>query len=387
MKKILLLLTLTLSLFAKDPSQENKPVTVKVLLTKLSEQALVEVKGRFSIYNPKNDELVANHTRSLRAKMTTKEKGIYWDELYTDLYELRIIPADRNTRILINGIQYRGCVEIYSIGGTLNIVNEVDAENYLKSILSKKINASLTQTTIDAITITERTNLYYQIQKAAYASWQVEAFKTGYAGEAAARQNLPVQNAVDRTRDLILNYRKKPFAASWGINNAGNSVSYTSIFRRTGAVPKGVSHLPSETQRKNSEWKTTLAQKTLVNLTGLSSIQEIDLFRAEKSSKVYALRFIGEKGCKDIDFFTFQKALGTKQIPSNDFTVSLKGKKIHFRGYGNGPGVGLCATSSEIMASGKSTTEKVLSYHFPGTKLLNMREETGRSATTSHIWR
>lgn len=387
MKKLLLFLLLCFPLMAGDISKENKPPTVKVLLAKLSKQALVEVKGRFHVYNPKNDELIESHTRSLRSKMTTKEKGLHWGELYSDLFELRIVPNDKNTRILINGIQYRGCVEIYSIGGTLNIVNEVDTENYLKSTLGAKIEETLSKETLDAIVITERTHITYTIQKDAFASWQVEASKVGYLGESAARQNKGVQEAVERTRDLILSYRKKPFATTWGMNSAGKSVSYPSIFRRGGQAPRGVAHLPSITLREKTKWKSTLPQKTLASLTGLTNIKEVDLFRAEKSDKVYAVRFIGEEECKDIDFFTLQKALGEKLLPSNDFTVTLKGKKATITGFGKGLGTGLCATSAEIMASGKSTSEQILKYHFPETNLLNMRQESGRASITSHIWR
>lgn len=385
-KRLLLLLVFALTLSAADLSKQNKPPTVRVLLTKLAEDALIEVRGRYLIYNPKNDELIATGSKKKRARVLTRENGIYWDEPFADIYEMRIVPNEESASILVNGIQYKGCVEIYSIGGTINIVNEVDTENYLKSVLGPKVNQKLSKEALDSIVITERTNLFYLIQKDAYASWQVEADTVGYTGLVAGRQNSTVVSAVNRTRDLIMHHKKKPFATSWGENHAGRSVSFNSVFRKSCTVPKGVDNLPSLGKREKNRFRSTVPFKTLSKITGLSTITEIDLFRAEKSKKVYAVRFIGPEGRKDIGFFELQEELGESTLPSNDFTITLKGKKAFITGYGKGSGVGLCAFSAEILAQRKSSTKGILQAHFPGAEILNLREEGGIKPNTSFIW-
>lgn len=385
--RIIFLLILTTFLTASDISKQNKPPTVRVLLTRLEESVLVEVRGRYLIYNPKNDELIATGSKKKRAKVTTWEKGIYWDEEYPDIFEMRIVPNEESASILVNGIQYKGCIEIYSIGGTINVVNEVDTENYLKSVLGPKVTQKFSRETLDAIAITERTHLYYLLEKDAYASWQIEAEKVGYTGLVAARQNSAVAAAIERTNGLILNYKKKPFAASWSENNAGRSVTYNTIFRKNCTVPSGVDNLPSLFQREKSRWKSTVLIKNLAKIADLSTITKIDLFRAEKTKKIYAVRFFGPEGKKDISFFELQQKLGETTLPSNDFTLNLKGNKAFLTGYGKGLGVGLCGKSAEILAQRKASTENILKGHFPGSELLNLREETGVPSNVSFIWK
>lgn len=387
MRTLLLFFTLlSLPLFSLDISKEDRPVTVRVLLTTLANDALIEVKGRHLLFNPKTDEQIANCNKSKRAKITTKENGLYWGENLDGIYELRIVPNEKEGRILVGGIQYRGVIEIYSIGGTINIVNEVDSENYLKSILGPKLTEKLPNNALDALVITERTHLYYQVQKDAFASWQVEANQVGYTGEVAAKKSKAVEEAVERTRDMILLYKNLPFPTSWGLDNAGTSVSYTSVYRRSGRVPPAVTHLPSIHNREKSKWKAVVPLKVLTNLSKLSNVTHIDLFHAEKSPKVYAVRLFGPEGHQDIDFFTFQKVLGEKMIQSNDFTFQLKGKKVHFRGYGKGPGVGLCLFSASILAKRTDPVEKILQAHFPKTSLINFREEKGLPITSNPLW-
>jgi stage II sporulation protein D len=385
-KKLVLLIAFALNLSATDLSEQNKPPTVRVLLTKLVEDALIEVRGRYLVYNPKNNELITASSKKKRARIFTREDGIYWDESFPDIYEIRIVPNEESANILINGIQYKGCIEVYSIGGTINIVNEVDTQNYLKSILGPKVDQNLPKEALDSIVITERTNLFYLIQKDPYASWQVEADAVGYTGLIAGRQNSNVVSAVNRTRDLIMHHKKKPFATSWGGNHTGRSVSFNSVFRKSCTVPKGVDNLPSLGKREKNRFRSTVPCKTLSNIVGLSSITEIDLFRAEKSKKVYAVRFISPEGLKDLGFFELQQELGESTLPSNDFTITLKGKIACIKGYGKGAGVGLCAFSAEILAQRKFSTRAILQAHFPGAEILNLHEKGENKPNTSFIW-
>ncbi len=375
-----------LPLFPEDVSKQNKPFTVRVLLTKLSDEATIEIRGRYHIYNPKTDTLIATGPHKKKTRIFSTDKGLVWGDTFSNLFELRLVPLDPRGKILVNGISYKGCVEIYGIGGTINIVNEVDTEHYLKSMLTSKTYEKIGGEALDAIAITERTNLYYILQKTSYASWQVEGEKVGYVG-VPLKQSTPIQEAVERTRNMILNHKKQPFSTAWALNHAGRSVSYGSVFRKKGQAPSGVESLPSNALREKAKWKSSIPKKVLANLVGLSTIQDIDLFRAEKSSKVYALRICGPEGKKDFDFFTFQSGLGPSILPSNDFKIFLKGKKIFFVGHGKGAGVGLCAASADLMAKRKENVKNILLHHFPETQLVNVREEAGLSPMTNSIWK
>jgi len=369
---------------ATDISKKNKPVTVKVLLTTLADETLLEVRGRHLIYNPRNDELIYSATMRRRAPIMTHDVGLYWKEEIPGHFEIRIVPADKKCSILVNGIQYKGCVEIYSIGGTLNIVNEVDAESYLESILGSKFSNSLNREVLDALVIAERTNLYHLVQKDAFSSWQVEAEKVGYLGVTSNKQQQHVKAAVNRTRNMVLNYKKQPFATTWDLDHAGKSVPFTSIFRKNVSSPKGVNTLPSSLLREKSKWKVSISKNVLANLVHLPNVDHVDLFTAKESSKVYAARLYHENLYKDIDFFFMKSTLG---LISNDFTVSSKGNKILFTGYGKGSGVGLCVKSAEILAKRGQKAGAILKAHYPETELVNMRLDAGKEPVHSHIWR
>lgn len=375
---------LGLLFFCSCLTAEDKPVTVRVLLKKLANDAQIEVKGRYLLYNPKTNAFISASNKKKKGKIKTHEQGLFWEELFPGITEIRIVPDEKNCSILVDGLQYKGWIEVYSIGGTINIINEVDTENYLKATISSKINFPLSEETLDALVIAERTHLYYLIEKGAYASWQIEAEKVGYQG---LNFNRPVHEAIERTKDLILQYNKKPFLATWGLNHAGRSVAYPSIFRKPSQVPSGVDNLPSLNEREKSKWKTAISLDTLAKIAHLQTVTKIDLFKAEKSQKVYAVRLIGPEGTKDISISDFQKEVGPQLIPSNDFVIFPKGKKAIFIGYGKGLGSGLCLKSAEILAERKASVEKILLTHFPQTNLVNFRLENGlKPLPPNPIW-
>lgn len=382
-KTFFFFLLITLAASASDISKQSKPATVRVLLAKLAENALIETRGHYLLYNPKSGELITTGLRKKSAKITTGEKGLCWGEEFPGAFEIQIVPSEKNGAILVNGLPYKGSIEVYGIGGTINIVNEVDTENYLSSILGSKVKQKYSPEALDAISITERTNLLYLIQKNLYAGWQVEAEHVGYTGLVAASQNAQVLSSVNRTQNLILQHKKKAFPTSWSEDNAGRTVCYSTIFRKSSSCPEGATNLPSLHQRRKGQWRFNLPLSTLSKVTGLSTITAVNLFQAKKSSKVYAIRFIGPAGKKDMSFADLQAALGKTLLPSNDFQLHLKGKKVYFVGYGKGLGVGLCAKSAEILAQRKASTESILLTHFPESELIHLRQKIVERLNTS----
>ena len=143
-----------------DLSQKAKPATIKVLLAKQADDAIIEVKGRYEIFSA-NEYLVSSGVLNKRAAITAKSDGIHWGELFPALFQLRIVPNDSQSFVLVNGIQYKGCVDIYAINNKINIVNEIDVESYLKSTLTSQFSEKMTDEVLDALAIVARTQAYY----------------------------------------------------------------------------------------------------------------------------------------------------------------------------------------------------------------------------------
>jgi len=358
---------------ATDFSQKSKPATIKVLIERRAPEALIEVKGRYHVYNPLDGTAVTSGIMSKRYAATAEEYGIKWGEKFPGLHQIRIVPDDSQSSVLIDGIQYRGCVEIYAADNKVNIINEVDVESFLKSTLATQFTEAVDDEVMNAVAIVARTNAYYQIAKNRSAFWHMEADDAHYLGNAVVQNKAHIDRAIETTRHAVLTMQNKPFAAAWTKNSAGRTADYASIFRKALLSPAGVQAPIAAKDREQHRWMFAIPKAALAKTANLSNITAVDLYLAHNSDKVYAVKLSNGSEANDVDFFTLQKVLGSQKLKSTDFTVALKGDQLVFSGYGEGPGVGLCLYSAAALARKGENASQILSRFFPDTQLEKMK--------------
>jgi stage II sporulation protein D len=292
---------------------------------------------------------------------------------------MRIVPGDSQTTVLVNGLEHKGCLEVYSQDGQFSLINEIDIDHYLKSVLNQQFPDKTSLELLDAIAIIARTNAYYLVGRNPGSIWHVDAKETNYLGQGATLQNVVVDRAVENTRNMILTFQDAPFAATWTEDSAGKTAEFSSIFRKSSPSPKGVEVPLAMRDREKHKWGFSMSKRQLAKIARLDEVTHVDVYVDKQSNKVYALKVANKQDAESIDFMTLQKELGTKKLKSSDFTVALRGDNVVFEGYGAGPGVGLCLYSAEIMAKHGLRAPQMLASFFPNTTLENHRKPIAKA--------
>lgn len=356
-----------------DLSQKEKPATIKVLIAQKKSEIFLEAKGNYSIYNPQNEHLLSSGISTKRHLLTSTDQGLKWKDLFPGIYQIRLVPNDSKGSLLVDGIEYRGVIEIWDFKGKLYVVNEVDIERYLKSILTSQFPNAIDEEVMDAIAIVARTNAYYLASRKLDAPWHVDASEVNYQGYAVTLQNLHVDQAVNNTRYMVLTYHGKPFATTWSKDSAGKTADYSTIFRKDVESPKGVETPFAAHDREKHAWNFSISRQELAKALGAARINAFDLYQDKKSQKVYGARVKDGTALRQFDFSKLQKALGAARLKSNDFNILVQGDQIIFKGFGEGVGVGLCLLSAQAMADKGDKAPKILSAFYPETQLEKMR--------------
>lgn len=358
-----------------DISLQDKPQTIKVLIDRAQDKVLLEVKGRYYVYNPENSLLISSGVFSKRAHIQATADGLKWKELFPSIHQIRIVPGDSHSSILVNGIEYKGCVEIYGMNHHLNIVNEVDIERYLKSTLSAQFDNKFDENVIEALTVVARTNAYYLATRKSDAHWHVDAQEVLYQGYAASLQNLAVDKAIETTKNYVMTYKNAPFAATWTADSAGKTADLATVTRKKLSGPKGVSAPLAAKDREKHTWTFTMNKAQLASLIDFPEITGIDVYQDQDSGKVYGVKINGSVDEGSFDFVKFQKLIGAQKLRSNDFTVAVQDDQIVFKGFGEGLGAGLCLYSANLMAKKGQNAKQILASFFPSTKLTSFNEK------------
>lgn len=355
------------------------PKTIQILIEKDADSALLEVKGPYYLFDPNDGSYLSGGLLSKRFMMREGSKGLKWGEEFRNIHQLYIKPRSEETSIFINGIQYSGSVYVYGVKetGKIHIVNEIDIESYVKSILTAQFPTPLEPEVMAALAIVTRTNAYHHCMKNPDSFWQVSAHDAGYTGSALIVNHSSVVRAVDSTKNLILLHpsqgKNMPFAASWTEHSAGKTAAFDAIFRKESDAPeKGVEAPHAALSRQESKWSYQISKKRLASLLGLQELSSIEVFIDPPSGKVYGIRCKDKDELFDLDFLSLQTKLGKKHLPSSDFTLSLKDDMVSFTGFGKGHGVGLCLYSASALAQNGENAVKILAKFFPDTYLYNI---------------
>ena len=372
-------------MFSSDHSEES--ATIRVLLEEEIDAAMLETRGGYNIVNPENGDRLGTRLFGKRFMVQAQPSGIKWGEAFPDTYQIRIDP-DQGTSILLNGRQYSGSILVYQIGNQISIVNAVDVEDYVKSVLGPLFDKPLREEVMASVAIAARTEALYHIERSPNAFWHVSDIEVGYEGYGVTRRNNGVDVAVDNTRSFVMEHPNvdgdyRSFAARWTDHSAGKTAPSHVVFRKDlGGPSQGVEVLLSQMNREASRWTSTTSLQQIATQLGMSAVTSLDLVSDPVSHKVYMVRITTSAGVKDIDFLTFQRAIGREVLQSSEFTAQrLQDDRIEFAGFGRGHGVGVCLYAAGQMAERGADAKRILGTFFPGMRISTLDQE--QTHTTS----
>lgn len=198
-----------------------KPPTIKVLVVADELGVVLEVKGRYKIFDPNNNDHISTRFVGKRKFIQAVRDGLKWGEEFPGIHQLLIVPDEPTTTIIVDGIEYNGRVYIYAIEGTISVVNEVYIEDYLSSILTSRYRQPLPEEELAAIAITARTAAYYRGENPKTKYWAVDGRQVGYQGLAAINITSPMESAILKTRYMVMSLPSsnqeniQPFLSVW----------------------------------------------------------------------------------------------------------------------------------------------------------------------------
>lgn len=224
------------NLFTKH--QKTVPA-IDVLVVNDQPSALVEMKGKYQLYNPFTKQLISKRYIGKKKVMQTTSSGLKWGEEFPGIFQLMIIPDEPHGVVTIDGIDYKGTVTIYDIGGTISIVNRVQIEDYLRSTLPGAYGEPMPEEAMAAIAIVARTDAFYLSKNPKNKFWSVDGAQVGYNGLNSMHTTSPMDLAVTSTRHMVLSqtgaYEGKltPFPAHWAApqsHQTSSSISRITIY-------------------------------------------------------------------------------------------------------------------------------------------------------------
>ena len=360
--------------------------------------------GRFQLRDLASGENLGEDRRGRTWSMDAKGSWIEVissDGIKVGLFSgpVRLLPLERGGRIWVDDREYRGVIDIVPEGGRLNIVNELDLENYLRGVVPVEIGR-LKASQIDAVkaqAVAARTyalanrgrrktrgfDIYATVEDQVYRGFEVET-RTSDA-------------AIAETYRVVASYKGRmisPFYSSTcggrteNIHEAWNSpaVPYLRSVKDEG---RGVVFCgPSPVYRWTVEWERDTLERILSEtlpsrsrrVDGPLEIRDLRIRKRSKSGRVQELEIKTQQGNFRVEGDEVRRVLrrpsqGSPLLRSTLFSLKIykdrhgRPGRIVATGGGFGHGIGLCQYGAIGMANRGYRFDQILRHYFRGTDL------------------
>jgi stage II sporulation protein D len=269
-----------------------------------------------------------------------------------------------------DGRSYRGSFQRLDDG---QVVNIVDLEWYLYSVVSREMPQSWPTAALQAQAICGRT---YVLQRSdprrAYdlVPSEVDQVYEGIDGETPSGTA-----AVDATAGQVLSFGSSFAQVAYSSCCGGHTESSADAWGRApipylaGVVCAWCVGSP------HYRWTTGLAFEVIgarleSSLPPLAVVHDLRVTERDGSGRARAFELVADRSSVVVPASAFRRAVGTRVLPSllvTNVDRSPDGASVIMGGGGLGHGVGLCQWGARGMALAGRGASEILTFYFPGT--------------------
>lgn len=302
-------------------------------------------------------------------------------------------------------LSFRGSLEVGLVQKGINVVNLVNLEEYLYSVLPSEMPVGWPKEALKAQAIAARSEALLKLgrHKPEGFDFCAEVHCQAYGG--AERENPLTNQAVDETRGIIMTYEGKVIDAVYSSNCGGhtqdNIFGDEKVFSYLKGIPDSLenkdivfplSPFQLESWLKNPpagilcgnsgyennsnfRWVRIYGARQINEMLGtiadFKEVQKIIVLKRKDSGHISSIRIIGTGANYVLEKeLVIRKSLGN--LRSSMFKIEIaygpdkKPKAFFFFGGGWGHGVGMCQYGARGMADLGRSYEQILQHYFQG---------------------
>ncbi|MBU4310228.1 SpoIID/LytB domain-containing protein [bacterium] len=288
---------------------------------------------------------------------------------------LKIIALKEDDLLRINGEKYRGQVVIRrDKKGRLNIINEVNIDDYLYGVLPHEISPAWPLEAMKAQAVASRTLALYRKRRSRAKDYDLDATIFAQIYRGMEGEDRRTNQAVEETRGKVLTYQGKIvnsiFHATCGGHTeeaknvwAGSEEPYLKSISCT--FCKDSPYYQWEKRIKKGDLRNVLEEKGL----DLSRIREIEITEKSPTGRAVRIAIRHRKATQPLMANNFRLFIGPDLMRSVLFTVSKEKNEFIFRGHGWGHGVGMCQWGAKGMAEKGKDYKEILKHYYTGVEI------------------
>lgn len=267
-------------------------------------------------------------------------------------------------------------------GTSCDVVNEMDLDDYIATLLAKEMNASWPVEALKAQAVAARTYAIHHMMSSGLQNDTLYDLENSEKHQVNGTFNDVTASTIEAAREtagmVLTNTKGNLVPAFFHASCGGNTLAPQDVW--TNKV-HGYSTVKCAYCQKKKNWDSKISQirfkkmiewgmkKGYVKKQKLSN--KLSIYTDKKNAKAIYVRN-GKKKIK-IKKSLFRRYFGRVDFPSNHFYLVDLGKEgLQFVGKGNGHGVGLCQVGALGLAQKGKGHKEILAHYFPNLNILKL---------------
>jgi stage II sporulation protein D len=273
--------------------------------------------------------------------------------------------------------EYGGALEIWRIGETLLLVNEVALEEYVAGTVRAEAPERWPIESLRALAVAARTYAVFHQQK--------NGDKPAHLAASSQHQNYigrvmegPAWEATQTTVGQVLTWQGSIFPTFYHSDSGGFTEPPQNVFSGERIPPLPGVRDEFSLESPNYTWAVTLplgviAERLRQGGLDVGEIRDLEVVERSLSFRVARLQVEHSKGTTPVRGPDFRRLVGYDVLKSTLFVPVVTEGAVRFEGRGWGHGVGLSQFGAKGMADRGYAYAQILAHFYPGTVLATLK--------------
>lgn len=334
---------------------------VRVLIRKENSNFKISSTSGLKVLDKKSGSLIYE---------SNKGSLVFYPEKISNIY----IIESGNSIVYVNETGYRGSLELHNILGKIYIINVVNIEDYLSSVVPSEMPSSWNDEALKAQSVASRTYTYYHLSRKgdSKAIFDLDATTNFQVYKGISAEKESTTKSVKDTAGFIMTYNYEPILAYFHSTSGGKTADDKYVWPEDD-LPY-LESVPSEYEKDSPHYEWT-AEITLSDIErGLASkYQRIGKIRKitfkKYDDRVVEVNVVHTNGNIRMTGNQFRLLIDPSKLKSTMFTAKQNGNSFHIYGKGWGHGVGMCQWGAKGYGENGFNYEKILKHYYKDIKL------------------
>ncbi len=299
---------------------------------------------------------------------------------------ITVLPG--KSYLAVNGIAYRGNMVVRPASGSIQVINVVRMDDYLKSVVPGEIPANWEREALRAQAVASRTFAYHRIIAARKktTAYDLDATVLSQVYRGISEEKPSTSHAVDATSGEVILHGGDPILSYFHSTCGGKTVNDRYVWKASDkpylegvrcGFCGGSTRYSWESKLSLDDIRTRLASKHGT----IGAIRSISFSKKDDRVTEVTVRHGG--GVLVLNGNDFRLLFPGDTIQSLYFTSKKTGGGLILQGKGWGHGVGMCQWGARGMAQNGYSYKRILNHYYSGVRVGTIGRDHGASMLSS----